>query len=149
MKTLKITFIIIIVSVIFALLPGIIPNRKKLQDHRIKHDLARPKMTAIESAIEEYCRHTGQNPKTLDDLIVCPGGLENVWAGPYLKKKQILDTWNNPYIYEPNGTINPGSYDIISYSADGKPGGEGENEDVTRYTPIDGFAIDPDTGGMM
>ena len=117
-------------SVIFALLPGIIPNRKKLQGHRDKHDLARPKMTAIESAIEEYYHHTGQYPNTLDDLIVCPGGLENVWASPYLKKKQILDTWNNPYFYEPNGTINPGSYDIISYGADGKPGGKDNDEDI-------------------
>ena len=131
MKLLKYLLIIIIVSVIIALLPGIIPNREKLQDHmdKAKHDLARTKITVIESAIETYYHDTGKYPKTLNDLFICPSGFEFVWAGPYLKKKQILDTWNNPYIYEPNGTINPGSYDIISYGADGKPGGENYNTD--------------------
>lgn len=38
-----------------------------------------------------------------------------------------LDPWGNPYIYESDG----GSYEIISYGADGLPGGVDENADIS------------------
>jgi general secretion pathway protein G len=93
-------------------------------------DLAKPKMKPIESAIYAYQLNTGLYPKTLNDLLTCPLGLEDKWAGPYLKEKQLYDPWGNMYIYDPNGKAHSGNYDIISYGKDGKPGGEGYNEDI-------------------
>jgi general secretion pathway protein G len=29
--------------------------------------------------------------------------------------------------------VNPTSYDLLSYGADGQPGGQGENADVTSW----------------
>ena len=31
------------------------------------------------------------------------------------------------------GRVNPDGYDLLSYGADGKPGGEGENADVLSW----------------
>ena len=59
-----------------------------------------------------------------------PSDLEDKWDGPYIKEKQLLDPWENPYEYYEQGTINEGSFDLISYGADGMEGGEGENADI-------------------
>ena len=51
--------------------------------------------------------------------------------GGYLENRTIpADPWGNPYVY-----LSPGSskepYEIISFGADGAPGGEGEDADLS------------------
>ena len=124
MKTLTALMIILVTILLY-----IIYNR--LQPGRLAPIwvLARPKMVPIESAINVYYKNTGQYPNTLEDLIVCPSGYENLWCGPYVKEKQLYDPWNNMYIYEPN-SLNTDGYNLISYGADGSPEGEGDNKDI-------------------
>jgi len=121
---------LLVVIIIISLLAGLVGSKYIGQVGRAKRDLAQPKMTNIETAIDAFFLNTGQYPGSLDDLITCPSGLEDVWNGPYLKNSQLLDPWDNPYIYVPEGSINPGSYDLISYGADGAAGGDGENADI-------------------
>jgi general secretion pathway protein G len=121
---------LLVVIIIISLLAGIVAPQLFKQVSKSKVNLAKPKMAPIESAIQAYLLNTGQYPNTLDDLLTCPSGLENVWAGPYLKASQLLDPWGNPYQYNPEGSINPGSYDLISYGADGAQGGDGDNADI-------------------
>jgi general secretion pathway protein G len=43
------------------------------------------------------------------------------------------DPWGNPYVY-----LNPGikgEVDVMSYGADGQPGGEGKNADIGSWQP--------------
>jgi len=101
----------------------------KKQDN-INQQLARPKMAVIEVAIENYRLDCGRYPGSLEELLNPPSGLEEKWDGPYLLKKQLLDPWGNKYIYVPEGKVNPGSFDLISHGADGKPGGEGYDKDI-------------------
>lgn len=121
---------LLVVIIIITLLAGLVGSKYIGQIGRAKRDLAGPKMTFIETAIEAFFLNTGQYPSNLEELIDCPPGLEDVWAGPYLSAKQLLDPWDNPYQYYPEGSINPGSYDLISYGADGTQGGEGDNADI-------------------
>ena len=121
---------LLVVIVIISLLAGLVAPKFFGQIGRAKRDLAKPKMAPIESAIGAFLLNTGYYPDTLDDLLVCPGGLEDVWEGPYLKESQLYDPWENPYIYFPEGSVNPGSYDLVSYGADGAQGGEGDNADI-------------------
>lgn len=121
---------LLVVIVIISMLAGIVAPRFFGQIGKAKVDLARPKMTPIESAIDAFYLNCGVFPSSLDELLYCPAGYEDVWTGPYLRAKQLLDPWDNPYIYVPEGTINPGSYDLISYGADGAQGGQGENADI-------------------
>ncbi len=123
---------LLVVIVIISLLAGLVGSKYIGQIGRAKRDLTRPKMTNIESAIERFFLNTGEYPSALDDLLMCPSGLEDKWVGPYLKPSQLLDPWDNPYDYIPEGTINPGSYDLISYGADGSPSGEGDNADIYK-----------------
>ncbi|NIR03408.1 MAG: type II secretion system protein GspG, partial [Gemmatimonadales bacterium] len=55
------------------------------------------------------------------------------WNGPYIKKRrELTDPWQTPYDYRSPGQLDPNGYDIISYGADGKPGGDDQNADITN-----------------
>lgn len=95
-----------------------------------KHKLARAKMVVTEVAIENYRLDCVRYPVSLEELLKQPAGLEGKWNGPYIEASQLRDPWGNKYIYVPEGKVNPGSFDLISYGADGKPGGEGKNKDI-------------------
>ncbi|MBL8992734.1 MAG: type II secretion system major pseudopilin GspG [Spirochaetia bacterium] len=55
------------------------------------------------------------------------------WNGPYLKKKSYIDPWGSPYQYRNPGSHNSKAYDLYSFGADGKEGGEGNNKDVVNW----------------
>jgi general secretion pathway protein G len=44
-----------------------------------------------------------------------------------------LDPWGRPYVYVFPGEANPKGFDLLSYGADGKLGGEGEDADVVSW----------------
>jgi general secretion pathway protein G len=98
-----------------------------------KRKLARTKMANIESAILTFqldCERLPDESVGLEELLSPPADLEEKWKGPYLKKSEVYDPWENPYIYVEEGEINMGGFDLISYGADGMDGGEGDDEDV-------------------
>ena len=85
----------------------------------------------LSTALEAYKMDVGDYPSTeqgLQALRIKPEGAAR-WDGPYLHKDVPPDPWNHPYIYRFPGKT-PGKPEIISYGADGKPGGEGENADI-------------------
>lgn len=98
-----------------------------------KKNLVRSKMTLIEGALDQFMLDCGRYPmeeEAIEALIEAPADLEEKWAGPYLKRSQVVDPWGNEYMYFAEGVVNIGSYDLMSYGADGVEGGEGDDEDV-------------------
>jgi hypothetical protein len=59
----------------------------------------------IKSAIDAYYLNCGVYPKSLDDLLTCPTGLERSWAGPYIKESGLYDSQGRKYIYTPDGKV--------------------------------------------
>lgn len=55
------------------------------------------------------------------------------WKGPYLRQSVPLDPWRRPYVYISPGQANPTSYDLYTLGKDGKPGGTGEDADITSW----------------
>ncbi len=55
------------------------------------------------------------------------------WKGPYLRQVISLDPWGRAYVYVAPGVANPGSYDLYSLGKDGRPGGDGEDADLTSW----------------
>ena len=87
-------------------------------------------LTAFAWAAEEYSRlHGGRWPERLEDLVDLD---EN--GHSYLPCKTIpRDPWRHEYLYEP--PRRPGDKPILrSLGRDGKPGGVGEDEDITTGT---------------
>lgn len=98
-----------------------------------RHTIARSQMAIIENALGRFDFDCGRYPddsEGLDALVTTPPGLEEKWKGRYLKPSELLDPWKNPYIYVAEGQVNPGSFDLISFGADGMEGGEGDNADI-------------------
>jgi len=78
------------------------------------------------------CRRYPTNDEGLHALLVCPADLQEKWEGPYVKGKDIIDPWDNELIYEYPGTMNV-DFDIYTLGADGREGGENENEDLGNW----------------
>ncbi len=124
---------LLVVIVLLALIASVYVPKMFRGMGEQKRKIARTKMANIENAIIEFQLDCGRYPDEslgLEELITPPADLEEQWKGPYLKASQLLDPWENPYIYIEEGEINPGSFDLISYGADGVEGGEGDDADV-------------------
>lgn len=55
------------------------------------------------------------------------------WKGPYLRQVVPLDPWGRAYVFVSPGVSNPGGYDLYTLGKDGRPGGDGENSDITSW----------------
>ena len=124
---------VLVVIVLLALIASVYVPRMFRGMGEQKRKMARTKMANIESAIITFyldCERYPDESVGLEELITPPTDLEDKWKGPYLKRSELLDTWDNPYMYFEQGEVNPGSFDLISYGADGVEGGEGDNEDI-------------------
>jgi general secretion pathway protein G len=82
-------------------------------------------------ALENYKRDVGRYPSTKQGLQALRIQPEDfiAWDGPYLQKDIPNDPWGHPYIYKFPGKT-PDKPEIVSYGADGVPGGEGQNADI-------------------
>lgn len=119
---------VIVVITIIAILAALVAPRMLGWVGKTKTKAAAAEATAIAQALELYLLDQG--------LTRVPDGfdLNALMEGPepYFKKADdLIDPWNNPYIVRVPGEVNV-DFDIVSYGADGQPGGEGENADVTN-----------------
>jgi general secretion pathway protein G len=98
-----------------------------------KRNMAKAKMSIIENALIRFYLDCGRYPddsEGLQALLESPADVEEKWKGPYVKRSHLLDSWDNPYVYVSEGEVNPRSFDLISYGADGEEGGVGSNVDI-------------------
>jgi general secretion pathway protein G len=127
--------LLVVVGIIAMLATMLVPRVFKGMG-KAKTDIARAKMAVIEDSLARFQYDCGRLPDEaeggLECLLAPPAGLEDKWNGPYLKKSQLLAPWGNEYQYLAEGQTNVGSYDIISYGADGAEGGEGDNADIVN-----------------
>src|SRR5262249_1771843 len=122
----------IVVVIILGLLAGLVAPKLFGRVGQSKQVAARTQIELLGAALDQYSLDVGTYPTSLDGLIRNPRG--GNWNGPYLKKAVVpLDPWGNPYNYKccPG---DHGDYDLWSDGADGRPGGTGENADVTSWT---------------
>lgn len=133
-KGFTIVEILVVIILISLIATVIVPKMFKGIGEQ-KARLTKAKMATLETAVQRFyldCERYPDDSEGLEALLTPPSGLEDFWKGPYLKASDLLDAWKNPYIYVANGTINPGSFDLISYGADGVEGGEGDNADIVN-----------------
>lgn len=125
---------LLVVMVIIGLLAGFVAPRYFAQVGKSQVKVARAQIDALDKALDQFRLDVGRYPTTeegLQALVTQPSG-ETRWAGPYLKKGVPPDPWGHPYVYEQPGTHN-GDFDLLSYGKDGRPGGNGEDADLTNF----------------
>jgi general secretion pathway protein G len=126
---------LMVVIVILSILAVYMAPRLVGRDDQARQLRAKVDIEALETALKLYRLDTGSYPTTqqgLEALTIQPEGAKNWRSGGYLEKGRLLkDPWGNEYIYLSPGTH--GEFDIISYGADGQPGGEGVNADIKSW----------------
>ncbi len=131
---IEILVVVFILSLLVALVaPRIIGRTEdaKIADAKIQ-------IRNFETALKLFRLDNGFYPSTeqgLEALIEKPSGgrVPNHYKEEgYLEQRKIpLDPWGSPYIYISPGLH--GDFDILSYGADGREGGEGNNADITNW----------------
>jgi general secretion pathway protein G len=98
--------------------PQLVEELKVAQREKVALDGAR-----LLAAVDQYTVDKGVPPKALEQL------LESGPSGePYIEGALPLDPWKNAYVYvAPTDGAAPR---IVSYGADGKPGGEQDDADL-------------------
>lgn len=127
---------IMVVVVILGILAALVVPRFLDRPEEARRTKAAVDIKGIEEALALYKLDNGFFPSSdqgLKALVTKPetGRIPGRFAaGGYLKKVPV-DPWNRPYVY-----LSPGAhdtYDIISYGADGEPGGEGNDADIESW----------------
>ena len=124
----------LVVVVIIAVFAAVVGPRLLNQGDKARVVAAKQQIENYQLALGQYHLDTGSYPATevgLQGLRTAPNG-QAQWHGPYLHKEVAGDPWGHPYAYK-----YPGDHgdepDIVSYGADGQPGGEGLNADILSW----------------
>lgn len=129
---------LMIVIVILGILAGLLVPRIMGRPDEARQLKAKIQIEGMETALKLYKLDNGMYPDTgqgLQALIEQPETepFPKKWRkGGYLEKGKLpKDPWGNDFVY-----LSPGihdDYSIISYGADGVPGGEDKNMDINSW----------------
>ncbi|MBY0308780.1 MAG: type II secretion system major pseudopilin GspG [Phycisphaerales bacterium] len=126
---------VIVVVVIIGVLATIVATRLLPKITQSKRTAALAKAQTVANEVQAYIADCGPPPAGSsigDFLMTRPANVsEEKWHGPYLQNAtQLNDPWDHPYVLVYPGQKNA-DFDVVSYGADGQPGGTGENADIT------------------
>ncbi|MDX8129490.1 type II secretion system major pseudopilin GspG [Methylomonas sp. OY6] len=125
---------LLVVLGIIAMLAGIVGPQVMKHMGASKTKAARVQIEDLAASLDMYKLDEGRYPTAqqgLAALVERPADAKR-WNGPYLRKDKIpQDPWNQDYHYVFPGQH--GKFDLFSYGADQKEGGEGEDQDINSW----------------
>lgn len=128
---------ILVVIAVIAILASLVAPNVFQHVGTARSTTARSQLEMLATALDAYRLDTGRYPTSaqgLAALVTLPTvDPPATWRGPYLRRAVPLDPWGNPYVYVAPGDVNPSGYDLLSYGADGRAGGDGEDADVLGW----------------
>jgi general secretion pathway protein G len=111
---------LMLVLVILGILAGLVLPQFGNRQKQARETAAVTQISTFKTALAAYEVDTGSYPSTqqgLRALVVQPSDVSG-WRGPYLESDIPLDPWQQPYVYEYPGKLNPSGFDIISGGPD-------------------------------
>ena len=128
---------ILVVVLIISILAGVVGVSVYRHPAAAKKTAARMMIQNFESALKIYKVEQDRfatQEQGLEALCVKPSAPpvpENYPPEGYLDSRKLpLDPWGKPYVYLAPGR-NQSPYEVICYGADGQPGGEGDDADLS------------------
>ena len=122
---------IMVVVVIIGILAALVVPKVMGRPEQAKVTVARGDLKAIASALEMYRLDNRRYPDTQQGLEALvqrpPSGADNWNPEGYLGRLPV-DPWGKPYLYLAPGS--KGAYDLWSYGADGREGGDALDADL-------------------
>lgn len=128
---------LMVVIVIIGLLATVVAINVLPSQDKAMVGKARADISTLEQAIETYRLDNLVFPddrQGLQALVSAPAGLtrpERYRQGGYVRRLPE-DPWGNPYQYR-RSSAHGGQFDVFSYGADGKEGGEGNDADLGNW----------------
>lgn len=119
---------LLIVMVILGLLASLVAPEMFSKVESSKRKTAVAQMQMLSTALQAYRLDLGNYPESLEELRQSD---KKGWDGPYLPKDLPADPWGNPYFYSKTDNKNK-PFELLSYGADGKSGGEDDNADIVN-----------------
>lgn len=122
---------LLVVLVIIGLIAGLALPQVLRYLGTARTETARTQIKNIEAALELYYIDNNGYPSEEDGISALSKAPVSAvgWNGPYLRNADSLDDpWGNQYIYELENNNN--SVLIKTLGRDGKPGGDGEDQDI-------------------
>jgi general secretion pathway protein G len=128
---------IMVVVVILGVLAAIVVPQFLSRPDEAKVTKTKVDIKSIEEALGLFKLDNGFYPSTdqgLKALVSKPetGRIPARYSASAYLKNVPVDPWGNPYVYLSPGVINR-DYDLISYGADGQPGGESFDADIKSW----------------
>jgi general secretion pathway protein G len=125
---------LLVVLGIIAMLAGIVGPQVMKHMGASKTKAAKVQVEDLAAALDMYKLDVGKYPTSEQGLLALvekPAGSSR-WNGPYLRKEKVpQDPWIQPFHYASPGQH--GKFDLYSFGADGKEGGEGEDQDLNSW----------------
>ena len=131
---IEILVVLAIIATLAALVgPSVFRN---VGDSRVHAAKSQVELFAL--ALEAYRLDNHVYPSTEQGLaalrtLPVTGEPPRNWRGPYLRRVVPNDPWGRAYLYVAPGRENSETYDLYSLGRDGRPGGDGEDADVTSW----------------
>lgn len=125
---------LVVVTIIGLFVALVAPSMFKRAD-QARITAARSQIQNFMTALGAYKLDTGMFPTSeqgLAALRVKPNDL-NQWNGPYMPLDIPKDPWGHDYAYKFPGDHGGEEPEIVSFGADGQPGGEGLNADIVSW----------------
>lgn len=128
---------LMVVIVILGLLGSLVGVNVMKNIKKAKITTAKAQISMLHSAVNEFKLDTGYYPEQIEDLVEEPSGVDGWAEDGYLEGKSQIppDPWKFEYMYEYPGVYS--KFDIYSFGADGKEGGDDEDSDIYN-SDVDG-----------
>lgn len=131
---------LLVVIVILSILGTYVGVKLMNKPDEARQTQALTQIGALENALKMYRLDSGVYPSQEQGLVALvekpvTGTVPRNWReGGYLEKTRLpKDPWGNDFIYVNPGIHNPTGIDILSYGADGQPGGESFDADLGNW----------------
>lgn len=125
----------IVIIVILGVIAAVIAPRFIGRIGQAKTNTAESNAASLASAVRSLMiDHGPSEDYTIRALWVAPSGVpEDEYGGPYVDNEQaLIDPWGNEFVLLIPSDHGNADFDIVSYGADGQPGGEGEDADIVK-----------------
>jgi len=113
---------VMIVIVIIGLMAGIVTYATANYLDKAKRQRAKADISVYVGAVDAFYLDQGRYPDNREGLKILV---------PQFIKQLNNDPWGRPYQYLQPGKR--GAYDVVTYGADGREGGNGADQDITNW----------------